>query len=175
MLNHHLRKAILTVHIILSVGWLGSVLAFLVLAITGLTSNNTQLISACYLTMEIIARFAIVPLSFMPLLTGPILSLGTPWGLFRHYWILVKLLITVISTIVLQIHLTPIENLAASASHLTLPNAGFFRMQLQMVVASGAAVIALVTSTLLSVYKPQGLTPFGQRKRLEKLTQSSVG
>lgn len=80
-----LRKFVLTAHITFAVGWLGAVATFLALAIAGLTSQDAQTVRAAYLTMELIARFVIVPLSFAPLLTGPVLSLGTPWGLFRHY------------------------------------------------------------------------------------------
>ena len=88
-MRSNLRKFVRTAHVIFTVGWLGTVAAFLALAIAGLTSQNVEMVRAAYLAMELITRFVIVPLSFAPLLTGPILSLGTSWGLFRHYWILV--------------------------------------------------------------------------------------
>ena len=84
-----LRKFVRTTHVIFTVGWLGTVAAFLVLAVAGLTSRDTQIVRSAYLAMDLIARFVIVPLSLAPLLlTGPVLSLGTPWGLFRHYRVL---------------------------------------------------------------------------------------
>src|SRR5215207_577011 len=95
-----LRKFTLTAHVAFSVGWLGAVAGFLALAIAGLTSQDAQKVRAAYLAMELIARFVIVPLNLASLLTGLVQSLGTKWGLFRHYWILVKLLITILSTIV---------------------------------------------------------------------------
>ena len=75
-----LRKFVLTLHITFAVGWLGAVAGFLALAITGLNSQDIQTVRAAYLGMELITRFVIVPLSFAPLITGPILSLGTPFG-----------------------------------------------------------------------------------------------
>ena len=81
------------------------------------------MVRAAYLAMELTARFVIVPLSFAPLLTGPVLSLGTPWGLFRHYWILVKLLITILSTLILLVHLQPISYLSGVAAEATLSSA----------------------------------------------------
>jgi hypothetical protein len=97
------RKFALTAHVTSSVGLLGSIAAFLALAIAGLTSQDIKMVRAAYLAMELIARFVIVPLAFASLLTGLIQSLGTPWGLFRHYWVVVKLLLTVFATVVLLV------------------------------------------------------------------------
>jgi hypothetical protein len=117
--------------------------------------------------MELIARFVIVPLSLAPLLlTGPILSLGTPWGLFRHYWIVVKLVINILSTIILLVHMQPISHLArvATAGTLSITDRS---LQIQMVVASGAGLLALLVATGLAVYKPRGMTLYGWRKQYE--------
>jgi len=163
-----LRKFALTAHVTFAVGWIGAVAAFLALAIAGLTSQDAQMVRAAYLAMEVIARFVIVPLSFAPLLTGPVLSLGTPWGLFRHYWILAKLLITILSTIIMQVHMQPISLLAGAAAKTTVFSADLHGMQVQMVVASAAALLALLVATTLAVYKPRGMTAYGWRKQHEQ-------
>ena len=163
-----LRKFALTAHVTFAVGWIGAVAAFLALAIAGLTSQDAQMVRAAYLAMEVIARFVIVPLSFAPLLTGPVLSLGTPWGLFRHYWILAKLLITILSTIIMQVHMQPISLLAGAAAKTTVFSADLHGMQIQMVVASAAALLALLVATTLAVYKPRGMTAYGWRKQHEQ-------
>ena len=147
----------------------GAVAGFLALAIANVTSQNDRRVRSAYLAMKLIARFVIVPLSFAPLLTGPVLSLGTPWGLFRHYWILAKLLITILSTIIMQVHMQPISLLAGAAAKTTLFSADLHRMQVQMVVAFCAVLLALLVATTLAVYKPRGMTPYGWRKQ-----QSSV-
>ena len=164
-----LRKFVLAAHITFAVGWLGAVAGFLALAIVGLKSPDTQLVLSAYLAMELITRFVIVPLSFAPLITGPILSLGTPWGLFRHYWIIVKLIITVFSTLILLIHIQPIRYLASAAAGGTLSGADHM-LQLQMVVASTAALLALLLANFLAVYKPKGMTRYGWRKQYEERT-----
>ncbi|MDQ6901046.1 MAG: hypothetical protein M3072_16375, partial [Candidatus Dormibacteraeota bacterium] len=82
-----LRKFALTAHVTCSVGWLGAVAGFLALAVAGLTSRDAQMVRGTYLAMDVTGWFVIVPLSFASLLTGLISSLGTPWGLFRHYWV----------------------------------------------------------------------------------------
>ena len=96
-----LRKVALTAHITFSVGWLGAVVAYLALAIAGLTGDDVSMARAAYLSMELIGWFVIVPFSLASLLTGLVQSLGTQWGLFRHYWILVKFLLTTGATVVL--------------------------------------------------------------------------
>jgi len=117
------RKFALTAHVTSSVGLLGSIAAFLALAIAGLTSQNAQTVRGAYLATELTAEFVIVPLAFASLLTGLIQSLGTPWGLFRHYWVLLKLLLTVLVTIVLLVQLEPIGHAARLAAKVNLSRA----------------------------------------------------
>ncbi|HET6821546.1 MAG TPA: hypothetical protein VFH34_02795 [Anaerolineales bacterium] len=170
-MSRGLRKFVLTAHITFAVGWLGAVAGFLALAIIGWKSQDAHSVSAAYLAMDWITRFVIVPLSFAPLITGPVLSLGTPWGLFRHYWILAKLLITVLSTIILLIHLQPIRYLADAAAKGALSGADL-QIQIQMVVASTAALIALLVTNGLAVFKPRGMTRYGWLKQYDERTVS---
>src|ERR671919_321085 len=99
------RKFALTAHVTSSVGWIGAVVVFLALAIVGLTSQDAQTVRGAYLVMEPAAWWVLVPLAFASLLTGIVMSLGTTWGLFRHYWVVFKFLIAVFSTIVLLIYM----------------------------------------------------------------------
>src|SRR3712207_3523071 len=86
-----LRRFMLTAHVTASVGWVGAVGVFLTLAILGLTSQDAQTVRGVSLVMEPAARVVLVPLAFAALLTGIVQSLGPPWGLFRHYWVVFKL------------------------------------------------------------------------------------
>lgn len=165
LMSPELRKLVRTAHITFTVGWIGAVAGFFALALTGLNSQDAQIVSAAYLAMDLITRFVIVPLSLLPLfLTGPILSLGTPWGLFRHYWILVKLIVNILSTTILLFHLQPIGYLARAAASGTLSNAER-GLQTQMVFASGAGLLVLLVATALAVYKPRGMTKYGWRRQ----------
>jgi hypothetical protein len=155
-----LRKLVLTLHVASSVGWLGAVGGFLSLALQGLTSRDVSLTRGMYLAMDITTWFVIVPLAFSSLITGVAASVGTSWGLFRYYWVLVKLLITALITIILMIHMEPIESLASAAARGQLDPTLAAPRQLMMVVASALALAALLALTGLSVYKPRGMTPF---------------
>ena len=165
MLRPRLRKLALFAHITTSVGWLGAVACFLVLAITGLTSHDAGQAQAADLAMQLIAWYALVPLSLASTATGFVSSLATRWGLIRHHWVLVKLVITIPATLVLLVHLKPIGFLASVATGATLAPADLVdRFRVQMVVVSCAAVVVLLLATLLSVLKPRGRTQFGRRQ-----------
>jgi hypothetical protein len=164
-LTSRLRNLILTAHIISSVGVLGAVSTFFALAIAGLTSRDDQIVRASYLAMELATRFVIVPLCSATLLIGTVLALATRWGLFRHYWVLVKFLATLFSTLALMVHTRPISNVAAAAARAALSGGDLRGMRLQLVVASGLALAVLLVATTLSVYKPRGLTLYGWRKK----------
>jgi hypothetical protein len=86
-----LRKFALTAHVASSVGWLGAVVAYLALGVSAATGREAQTVRAAWIAMEVIGWFAIAPLAIAALLTGLVVSLGTPWGLFRHYWVLITL------------------------------------------------------------------------------------
>jgi len=162
-----LRKFALTTHVASSVGWLGAVGAFLALAIAGLSSQDAQMVRAAYLTMHLTTWFVIVPLSLAALLTGIVQSVGTTWGLFRHYWILTKLLLTVLATIILLVHTQPIGRVAAVAAETTLATGDLRQLRLQLVGDACAALFVLLMTTTLSVYKPWGMTSYGLRKQNE--------
>lgn len=164
-----LRKFALTAHVTSSVGLLGAIAGFLALAVVGLASQNGQMVRAAYLAMEVTAWFVIVPLAFASLLTGLVQSLGTPWGLFRHYWVLVKLLLTVFATIVLLLKMKLISYLAVVAAGRTLSSSDLHAARTELVVHALAGLLVLLVPAALSVYKPRGLTRYGWRKQNEQV------
>ena len=153
------------VHIVVSVGWLGAVAAFLMLNITALTSPDTETVRGAYLAMNLIGRFAIVPLSLTALATGFVQALGTEWGLFRHYWVLTKLMLTLLSVVVLIVKIPLMGRAAHLASELTLSSTDFRFVGMQLLVHSAGGLLVLLVITTLSVLKPWGLTRAGHRDR----------
>ncbi len=162
-----LRKFALTAHVVASVGWLGAVACFLALAISGLTDNDPGRVRAAYLAMELTAWCVIVPFSIASPLTGLVMSFGTAWGLFRHYWVLAKAVLTVPACVLLLLHMQPIGHLARAVEEATLARGEVAGLRVQLVANAGAAVVVLLVATAFSVYKPRGMTPFGRRKQAE--------
>jgi hypothetical protein len=163
------RKLALTAHVVSSVGWLGAVAAFLALAVVGLTSEDAQTVRGAYLVMEPAAWFVLVPLAFASLLTGLVQSLGSTWGLFRHYWVLFKLLINVVATTVLLTYMETFRLMAAVAADPS-SDLNVVRNASPMLHAV-AAMLLLLAATVLAVHKPRGITPYGRRKQIEQRKQ----
>lgn len=155
------RKWALTAHVVSSVGWLGAVVAFVGLALVGLTSADGDTVRGAYLVMEPAAWYVLVPLAVASLVTGLVQSLGSTWGLFRHYWVIFKLLINLVCTIVLVVYL---ETFAFMARVAADPGAdlGAVRNASPLLHAVLALVLLLV-ATALAVFKPRGMTPYGRR------------
>ena len=155
-----LSRFVYTTHITFSIGWLGAVTVFLALAIRGVTSIDSQLARAAYLAMELSGWFVIVPFCLASLLTGIVQALGTKWGLFKHYWIVVKLILTFAVTILLLLHMKPISYLAGIATYTTFTNSLLPGMRIQLIAYAGAALLVLLATNTISVYKPWGRIQF---------------
>lgn len=172
-----IRKFALTAHITFSVGWIGAVAAFLVLSIAGLTSQDAEVVRGAYLSMNLICLYMIVPLSLAALATGLIQSLGTKWGLFQHYWVLVKFLLTILSITILLMHqftaMAEAAKLVSGAAAGKLPRAELGSVGFVLVRASGLGILVLLVITTLSVYKPWGRTRYGRRKQQHEQRESA--
>ncbi|MGP3917303.1 hypothetical protein [Nonomuraea sp. 10N515B] len=158
-----LRKLVLTTHITSSVGWLGAVLAFLALAVIGLTSQDDQTVRAVYLVMEPAAWYTLIPLAVASLFTGLVQSLGTTWGLFRHYWVIFKLLINVGAIVVLLMYTETLGYLAGLAAAPDT-DLGLLRNP-SVLIHTVLALMLLLAATVLAVYKPRGRTRYALRTR----------
>jgi len=159
------RKAILVVHLASSLGWLGAVAAYFALALKGLNGPADLATRSAYLGVQAVGWRVIVPLGVASIATGVIQALGTPWGLSRHYWVLVKLGISALALGVLLLHMGPTDDLASAATHAVLQPADLAGTRLQLVLDSGAALIVLLAAAALGTYKPRGETPWARHDR----------
>lgn len=163
-----LRRLVLMAHIASSLGWFGAVMAFLALAVAGLTSADTQAMRSAYWATGLVAWYVIVPFNAAALVTGVVQGLVSPWGLFRHYWVLVKLLLTLLATAFLVLHMQPISFMAEAAADGAVTGSALLGLRQQLVADAAAALVVLLVNTGLSVFKPQGLTRYGWRKQQER-------
>ena len=171
------RKLTLTAHLVASVGWIGAVIGYIALGLAAAGGGaDSETIRAAWIGMELTGWYVIVPLAIASLLTGLVISLGTPWGLFRHYWVVISLLLTVVCVVVLVVH---------------MPSVSATTAMLRVGAASGAAgtsggqhgghggaggdlfhpsvgLAILLAITALNVFKPRGLTPYGWRRQQEE-------
>ena len=159
------RKLALAVHLSCSVGWLGAVVAYLTLDLTVATSHDAATLRAAWTAMGLVVTQAIVPLALASLLTGLVMAVGTKWGLFRHWWVLVSLVLTVIAAVVL---LAEAGHISRSAAIAAVSTSGKVRALAPTLLHSLGGLGVLVTIQVLNVFKPQGLTPYGWRRQREE-------
>lgn len=167
------RRLALTVHVTVSVGWIGAVAAFLVLAVAVRASTDVRLVGGAYLAANLMGWWVIVPLAVASLLTGVISSLGTEWGLARHYWVWLKFLITVVATAALIVHMQFAQRVADAAAAAPLQPGALVGDRIQLITAAGAGLLVLLVVMVLSMYKPRGRTRYGLRKHAERRSDGS--
>jgi hypothetical protein len=162
-----LRKLVLATHLTSAVGWVGAVVAYVVLDVTAASSQDPQTVRAAWIAMGLIAASAIVPLAIASLLTGLVISLGTKWGLFRHWWVLISFVLTVVATLVLLAEAGVISGIAAIAQDPSTSAEELLALPSTLAHSVGGLVVLLVVQ-VLNVYKPHGLTRYGWRKQQEE-------
>lgn len=156
-----LRRLVFTTHVTSSLSWVGAVLVFIVLAFVGFTSRHEPTARGAYLVMAPAAWFVLVPLAHVALISGVVISVATPWGLLRHYWVVAKLLITLFSTIILLIYMDTFRHMAGMAAD---PVVDIRLVQNPSpLVHAILALVLLLLATVLGIYKPFGLTTYGER------------
>ena len=157
-----LRRAALAVHVITSVGWIGAVVAYLALGIAAAVSEQPQTVRAAWIAMELTGWVVIVPLGVLAFLTGLVMSLGTVWGLVRHYWVIFAFALTTVALVVLLLHMpsvTTAARVARTADDATVLQLG------GDVLHPALGLLVLVVVAVLNLYKPRGITRYGQRRR----------
>jgi hypothetical protein len=165
-----LRKVVLAVHLTSSLGWVGAVLAYIAMGATAATSHDPQTVRAAWIAMELAGWIVIVPLAVAALVTGLIISLGTSWGLFRHYWVLISLGLTLLATAILLLHMPSVSGTARIAREAD--PAQLMQLGGDLGHAIGGLVVLLAV-TALNVFKPRGLTRYGWRKQQESRIPST--
>ncbi len=158
------RKAALTTHLVFSVGWIGAALAYLALGASAATSQDVPTVRAAWTAMEITGWSVIVPLAVGTLVTGLVISFAGPWGLLRHYWVVISLGLTVFAVTITVLHMPEVSARAAIARQAAPADLNRLGGDL---VHPGVGLVVLLVTMVLNVYKPRGVTRYGQRKQHE--------
>ncbi|MFI8202688.1 DUF2269 family protein [Streptomyces sp. NPDC085937] len=160
-LDRPARRALLVVHVVASAGWLGLSAGLLALGLAANTTGSAATVEAAVRAMKLFADWLLLPVAVLTLVSGLVLSLGTPWGLARHRWVWTKFWLTLATTTATAFALRPGVNdavAAVSAGH-ALPDGG------DVLMGPIVSLSAYVFMTVISVLKPWGLTRRGRRLR----------
>jgi hypothetical protein len=149
------RKGVLVAHIVAAGAWIGLDVMLGVLVFTPLLTSDVAVAALCYQVLPLLL-WPILLSGLMCLVTGIVLGVGTHHGLVRYWWVLVKLVLNVVLTLLVLVLLHPGMDEAAEAGR-QLAAGGPAGADLSNLVfppiVSGAS---LVVATVLAVYKPWG-------------------
>lgn len=155
------RKAILLLHVIGSMTWLGLDVGLLTLGVTGYTTEDPGLVRATYLAMDLLGDTVLVPAALLALVTGILLGAGTRWGLIRHRWVLTKLVLTIVTVIATFFALRASLHEAAAGVMADPPDPGAAGESLLFAPAVSLACYTFMA--VVSIFKPWGRTRWGRR------------
>lgn len=149
------RRALVTLHVALSVGWLGASMVMLTLAIAARVSQRAEPARSAYWAMRLLAEVLLIPLSLSVLLIGVLVAAISPWGLLRHRWVVVKLIATC-AAVVLSLSALP------AMTHIAYQDATQHQLAAakdagaRLIIASSVSVALYLSLTAISVFKPWG-------------------
>lgn len=159
-IGKRLRQTFVFLHVAASVGWMGAGAANVVLALTAVDAP-VAVQRSCYLMIDQIDAYLVIPLAFAALASGVLVSVLTPWGLARYWWVLVKLVLTVAVILysTFGVGVWVLESIDAT---------GLGRMshvQPQLAYGAMANLVAFLFMTWASIAKPWGTTPWAAARR----------
>lgn len=156
-LSRRSRTIVLTVHVAMSVGWLGIDGALVALEVTGLFTGDPAVRGGIATATAVIACWVLVPVVLFALLSGLALGLSTHWGLMRHWWVITKCGIAAV------LAAAGVVSLRAALPQILA--GGGDPAGIRTLVGRSVALVLLFAATGLSVGKPWGRTSRGLRER----------
>ncbi|SCF44291.1 hypothetical protein [Micromonospora mirobrigensis] len=151
------RKALLTLHLVTSLGWLGADLALLTLGLAGWRGAEPTVV---YPAAGLLVTYLFAPLSVLVWLVGVASAVLTPWGLLRWRWVLVKLVLTTVMLGLVLLLLTPrLRAVGAAAPHLDTHD------RVDLIVPPAISTGLLLVATVVSTHKPWGRLRPAVRRR----------
>ncbi len=170
------RRTVLVAHVLFGVGWMGLDLGLLVLVLTGATSESGPTVAAAYTSARLVIPIVVPVLATGMLLTGILLGWGSKWGLVRWTWVLTKLVIGVILTVLVFVALVPgalsiPTELTGTASEVrdAVGGAGT-----DLIFPPIVSFLALGFALVLSIWKPWGRTRWGERAASDRAEQPEL-
>ncbi|MFH8618008.1 DUF2269 domain-containing protein [Streptomyces sp. NPDC017979] len=162
-LKRPVRRSLLVVHVCAAAGWLGLTLGLLALAVTALTTESTTTVGAAVRSMKVFTDWLVLPLALLTLLSGLVLAVGTPWGLARHRWVVIKFWLTLGTVTASVFALRPGVNEAVE----TVSENAALASPTDLVAGPIVSLSAYLFMTVVSILKPWGPTRRGRRLRAE--------
>lgn len=154
--SRRVRKSVNSLHVVASVGLVGVEWGLIALGIVARVTGDAELRHTLYPVMRYLVYTTGMPLAVIALVSGVLLCLRTPWGLWRYLWIKVKI---VLLFLVIAIGAGLMSRWLRDLEHMTAPGAdasGLTAVQWYQFAGAAVQLAALAVATFLSVFKPAG-------------------
>ena len=148
-MQKRLRTLVVWLHVVTSVGWLSQAVALFALLLYGLNTGDVN----AFRMARVLDHHVLAFMGGASAFTGMMLSATTPWGYFRHWWVLGKFAIT-IGQLYVGIFILSDRLEAAANGHVDM----------WMPIGTACMISAFSFQTWLSVAKPWGRTPWADPK-----------
>jgi hypothetical protein len=139
------RQAVLTAHIMMSVGLLGDSAGFTAVALRLAGTADPVARMELLGTLNMFSLVFGIPLSIGTIVSGIVLGLGTKWGVFRYPWVVAKLLLIISVMLVGSFVIGPAEQMMLQRG---------VDASARLVAGGLYDVMALAVATGLGVFKP---------------------
>jgi hypothetical protein len=168
-LTPRVHQAVMVLHAVCGIGWMGVDVALLVLLLNARTSDNAAVVVSAFNAIGLIVPAAVPPLSLGMLATGLLLGLGTRWGLIRYWWVLVKLVLALVMTVLVFTSLLPgvssLGTLTTGALSAESVRASLAPLPTMLLFPPIVSFLMLGTAAVLSIFKPWHRTPWSLEVR----------
>jgi uncharacterized membrane protein len=152
-------------HIFFMVLWIGAVVSQVVILLFSGSAKSDGALQAFNAVPQIL-NILTGPGCLGTIVTGVLLSWLTPWGFFKHKWIIYTMVVVVLDLVVAQIFGEPVVNkmaaLAEAEGLSALQNPEYVSAWNRLVILSSVTSLLLISAAFVSVIKP-----WRKRKELE--------
>jgi len=151
------RQWLKSIHLILSVIWLGAAISMNILRFAWVPSGNGDLYAVDH-SIALIDDWVVVPSAWGSLLTGFLESWLTTWGFFKYRWVTVKWIVTVVIMIYAPLFIAQwdrnIEAISKVEGLLALQNSAYLQYRLLYTLSGIGLIAALALLSVISTLKP---------------------
>ncbi|MDZ4873906.1 MAG: hypothetical protein CLLPBCKN_003302 [Chroococcidiopsis cubana SAG 39.79] len=167
------KNWLLSVHVAVGSMWFGTALCMVAIALHNRNTINGDELYAINSVLKLLDDFVIIPAAVLSLITGGLLCWLTIWGFFKHYWVIVKWVMTVTLIVTGTIWLGPWTNAMTVIAQTERIQAWQNPLYVfdQKAVLIGAAI---QTGCILAIVAISVIKPWGRRKIENRQQDRSV-
>ncbi|MFT9846944.1 hypothetical protein [Aneurinibacillus sp. REN35] len=166
-LNQKKKSIVVAIHVLSVASWIGGTLGMLLLAFYLQHAANGEQLLYTLTSMEVIDENLLKYPALLTLLTGIMLSVWTQWGLVKHYWVIIKFELTVLTIMIGILFLNKwtagLAIMIEDMGLLALQDSQFQTTWISIIITSSFNLLCLTFMTFITYFKP-----FGKVKKYRK-------